>query len=97
MLVAWTALKISVGGPGPSWLKRIEEHGCFDNVSISKAGARFANWGGRSYTALGAYNGGLGSLWSLCWRSETALVTCVGSLGPLLDSMLAVLGRFWDL
>ena len=58
----------------------------------------------RSWTALGTYVGGLGSLlepmfavlgrsWRLCWRSWAALGAYVGGPGPLLGPMLAVLGR----
>ena len=44
---------------------------------------------------VGAYVGGLGPLWALCWRSWAALGSYVGGLGPQvggLGPLLAVLG-----
>ena len=138
---SWTALRASVGGPGPSWclcwrswailgpllgamlavlgrswglcwrswascwrswgvcwrswrllrpllavlsslaLKKVEEHDHLENVLISRAGARSAAW-----------RAVLSRSWGLCWRSWGALGSYVGYLGPLLESMLEVLG-----
>ena len=137
---SWTALRASVGGPGPSWclcwrswailgpllgamlavlgrswglcwrswascwrswgvcwrswrllgpllavlsrlaLKKVEEHDHLENVLISGAGVRSAAW-----------RAVLSRSWGLCWRSWGALGAYVGDLGPLLESMLAVL------
>ena len=57
---------------GRSRAEKCEEHGYLENMLISRAGARSAAWGSvwscswglccRSWDALGAYVGGLGSL-----------------------------------
>ena len=52
---------------------------------------------GCTWAALGAYVGDLGPLLGLYWRSWAALGAAVCGPGPLLEPMLAVLGRSWDL
>ena len=47
--------------------------------------------------ALGAYVGDPGPLLGLYWRSWAALGAAVCGPGPLLEPMLAVLGRSWGL
>ena len=93
---SWAALAAYVGALGPllglcgwSWAalgayvaEKYEEHVYFENVLISRVGARSA-----------ASRVVLGCSWTLCWRSWAALGAYVGDLGPLLGSMLAVLGR----
>ena len=66
--------------------KKVEEHDHFENVLISRAGAR-----------SGACGGGLETLLGLCWRSWVALGPSVGGLGPLLEPTLAILGRSWNI
>ena len=79
---SWAALGTFVGGPGPSWAEKCEEHSYLENVLISRAGARSAAWGSV-----------LSCSWSLCWWSWAALGAYVGGLGLLLGPKLAVLGR----
>ena len=57
------------------------------------------SWGlcWRSWAALRAYVGGLGSLLGPMLTILVPLGTYVGGLGPLLGLMLAVLGRSWGL
>ena len=49
--------------------------------------------GVRSWVALGASAGDLGSLLNLCRRSWAAFGAFVGDLGPLLGPLLAVVGH----
>ena len=58
----------------------------FENMFISRAGARSAAWGSV-----------LSCSWGLCCRSWVALGTYVGGLVLLLGPMWAVLGRSWSL
>ena len=60
--------------------EKYEEHGYFENMLISRAGARSA-----------ASRAVLGRSWTLCWRSWAALGAYVGDLGPL----LGLYGRSW--
>ena len=78
---SWAALGTFVGGPGPSWAEKCEEHSYLENVLISRAGARSAAWGSV-----------LSCSWGLCGRSWAALGTYVGGLVPLSGPKLAVLG-----
>ena len=71
---------------GRSGADKCEDHGHFENVCISRAGARSAAWGSV-----------LSCSWGLFCRSWAALGTYVGGLGPLLGPMWAVLGRSWSL
>ena len=77
-----TVLGTFVGGPGPSWAEKCEEHSYLENVLISRTGARSA--------ALGSV---LSCSWSLCWWSWAAHSTYVGGLGLVLGPKLTVLGR----
>ena len=52
---------------------------------------------GCTWAARGAYVGDLGPLLGLYWRSWHALGATVCDPGPLLEPMLAVLGRSWVL
>ena len=61
-------------------LLKVEVHDHLENVLISRAGVRSAAW-----------RAVLSRSWGLCWRSWGALGAYVGDLGPLLESMLAVL------
>ena len=81
---SWAALGTFVGGPGPSWAEKCEEHSYLENVLISRAGARSAAWGSV-----------LSCSWSLCCWSWAALGAYVGGLGLLLGPKLLVLGRSW--
>ena len=51
----------------------------------------------RSWVALGPYVGDLRPLLGLYWRARAALEAAMCGPGPLLESMLAVLGRSWSL
>ena len=77
---SWAALAGYVGRLGPLLgayvAEKYEEHGNFENVLISRAGARSA--------ASGAV---LGRSWDLCGRSWAALGAYVGGLGLLLGPM----------
>ena len=120
-VLSWAALGAYVGGLGPllgptlavlgrSWgseAEKCEERGYFENVLISRVGARSAAWGSvlscswglcwRSWAALGPLQAVLGGSWGRCVRSWAALGAYVGGLGPLLAPMLAVLGCSWGL
>ena len=80
LLAVLAALGASVGGPEPSCAAKVEVHDHLENVLLSRAGVRSAAW-----------RAVLSRSWGLCWRSWGALGAYVGDLGPLLESMLAVL------
>ena len=83
---------------GRSRARKCEEHGYLENMLISRAGARSAAWGSVlscswslcwwSWSALGAYDGGLGLL----------LGRKLAVLGVLVPerSVLGLSGRSWE-
>ena len=83
---SWRLLEPLLALLGRLGHKKVEEHDHFENVVISRAGARSGAWGAV-----------LRRSWGLCWRSWVALGPSVGGLGPLLEPTLAILGRSWNL
>ena len=83
---SWRLLEPLLALLGRLGHKKVEEHDHFENVLISRAGARSGAWGAV-----------LRRSWGLCWRSWVALGPSVGGLGPLLEPTLAILGRSWNL
>ena len=83
---------------GRSRARKCEEHGYLENVLISRAGARSAAWGSVlscswslcwwSWSALGAYDGGLGLLLGRKLAVLGVLVPERSVLGPS--------GRSWE-
>ena len=82
---SWRLLGPLLAVLGCLGLKKADEHYHLENVLISRVGARSAAWGAV-----------LSRSWGLCLLSWAALGAYVGGLGPLLEPMLAVLGRSWS-
>ena len=95
---SWPTLGISVGGPG-LLLGLRGRAWPLSGPMLAVLGRSWGSIGGLGCTgaALGAYVGDPGPLLGLYWRSWASLGAAVCGPGPLLEPMLAVLSRSWNL